>query len=82
MWSGMLKDKWEKFKPDSRVAFEGLRMIAIEDDVPDWLRLLANFGAALCVLDGYPSTAEGLRKEQQALGRGRFSFQSQRLLSA
>jgi len=65
VWNKYKDDLWRKHKPDSLIAFEGLRMIAREPGTPDGAKLLINILAAFCVVDGYSATVEGMRKEEQ-----------------
>jgi hypothetical protein len=66
VWNGYKKEFWGKFKPDSLIAFEVLRIAAREPDTPEGIRFLANVLAAFCAIDGYGATIEGLRKEERA----------------
>ena len=65
VWNGYKKELWAKYNPDSLLAFEGCRMIARSPDMPDGVKLVANFLALLCGVDGYGATVEGLRKDQR-----------------
>jgi hypothetical protein len=55
-----------QIQADSLITFEVLRMAAREPNMPDGIKLLANIFAALCVVDGYGATVEGLRKVESA----------------
>ena len=65
IWNSYKDEVWKKYKPDSRISFELFRMVARDRDTPDGLKLLANFFAGLCVVDGYSATVEAIRKEEQ-----------------
>lgn len=65
VWNGYKKEMWAKYKPDSLLAFEGLRMVARSPDTPEALKFVANLLALLCGVDGYGATLEGLRKDQE-----------------
>lgn len=65
VWNGYKKDVWGKFGSESLLGFELLRMAARDPDMPDGLRLLANILAAFCAIEGYGTTVEGLRREEQ-----------------
>src|SRR5438270_10765766 len=66
VWNSYKDELWKKYKPDSRISFELFRMVARDRDMPDGLKLLANFFAALCVADGYSATVEAIRKKERA----------------
>ncbi len=66
VWNSYKDELWKKYKPDSRISFELFRMVARDRDTPDGLKLLANFFAGLCVVDGYSATVEAIRKEERA----------------
>src|SRR6185295_20158692 len=65
VWNGYKRELWGKFKPDSLVGFEILRMAAKSSDMPEGLRLVSNFLAFLCAVDGYGATVEGLRRDEE-----------------
>lgn len=66
VWNSYKDELWKKYKPDSRISFELLRMVARDRDTPDGLKLLANFLAGFCVVDGYSATVDAFRKEERA----------------
>ena len=81
VWNGYKKEFWRKYKPDSQIAFEVLRMAAREPDTPDGIKFLVNVLAAFCAIDGYSATVEGLRKEERTRMSARKVAPVPRLLS-